>query len=213
MSQRNYRRLTRGLFLFLFLVFFLLYLLLSGRPEHSTRTGSGSHWKERHLTLGEVRVSEIRSGGFIVNEFPIPGATRMGDADFNENVLRCSTSVYNEGEVAVEVTASIYGTKKNDVAILNPGLCCGFYHRDGAEEAADEDFAALLSSPRWEKTPRSEKNLELYIQDSSSFRLEPGETRSLSLLFWVDADHVPTLTNLEREGYSVTVKLTSRQAV
>lgn len=210
MSQRSYRRLTRFLFFFLFLVFFLLYLLLSGRPQYSTQTGGGSGWNERHLTLGDIRVSEVRSSGFIVDEFPIPASTRVGDEDFNENVILCSTSVHNEGEVAVEVTVSIHGSKKNDSGIPNPGLCCGFYHYPGQGEDPGEDFAALLGATPWVKTPHGEKNLALYVRDGSTFRLAPGETRHISLFFWVDADEVPTLTNIERDDYSITVKLTSR---
>lgn len=211
MSQKSYRRLTRILFLLLFLLFLLLYLLLQGKSGGRPGGHGGPNWIERTLPLGDVQVSDVRSGGFIVDEFPIPASTSLGDEAFNENVISVSTSVYNEGELPVTVTPSVYGTQKAENADANPGLHCGFYTYSGETDPAGGDFAALLSGVDWSAAPRHEKALELHIKGEAAFTLEPGETRRIVLFFWADADVVPTLTDQERNEYSVTVKLTSRE--
>lgn len=211
MSQKSYRRLTRILFLFLFLLFLLLYLLLQGKSGGRPGGHGGPNWIERTLPLGDVQVSDVRSGGFIVDEFPLPASTSLGDEDFNENVISVSTSVYNEGEVTVTVTPSIYGTQKAENANANPGLHCGFYTYSGDIDPASGDYASFLSKSDWSVTPRHEKALELHIKDEPAFALAPGETRHVVLFFWADTDVVPTLTDQERNEYSVTVKLTSRE--
>lgn len=213
MSQKSYRRLTRILFLLLFLLFLLLYLLLQGKSGGRPGGHGGPNWIERTLPLGDVQVSDVRSGGFIVDEFPIPASTLLKNGDFNENVIAVSTSVYNEGEVAVTVTPSIYGTQKAENANANPGLHCGFYTYSGDTDPAGGDFVALLSAADWSVVPRQEKALELHVKGEAALTLEPGETRHAVLFFWVDANAVPTLTDQERNEYSVTVKLTSREHV
>lgn len=214
MSQRNYRKLTRFLFLLLFLLFFLLYLLLRGQTGGRPTGGTGrEQWEERHLTLGQIQVSEIRSGGFIVDQFPLPASTVVGDGDFDENVIICATSVHNEVPVTVTVTPSIYGSQTTESGTPNPGLCGGFYSYGDTADPGSEGYAALLSGPDWTTIPHGEKALELHIKGSAAFSLEPGETRQIVLFFWTDGAEVPTLTDRERLEYSVTVKLTSRASI
>lgn len=213
MSQKSYRRLTRFLFLLLFLLFLLLYLLLQGKSGGRPGGHGGPNWIERTLPLGDVRVSDVRSGGFIVDDFPLPASTSLDSGDFNENVIAVSTSIYNEGETAVTVTPSIYGTRKAENANANPGLHCAFYTYSGDTDPAGGDFAAFLSNSDWSVTPHQEKALELHVRGEAAFTLEPGETRRVILFFWADAAKVPTLTDQERGEYSVTVKLTSRERV
>lgn len=210
MTQRSYRRLTRILFLVLFLFFLLLFLLLQGKSSGRVGGQSGPNWIERTLPLGDVLVSEVRSGGFIVDEFPIPASTTLDSEDFNENIIVVTTSVYNTGTETVDVTPSIYGTKKVEGTELNPGLNCGFYHYSGDTDPANADIAAFLTGSGWNAILRGEKDLSLHVKDSAAFSLAPGETRHLVLFFWVDESRVPTLTDMERSAYSITVKLTSR---
>lgn len=209
MSQKSYRRLTRALFLLLFLLFLLLYLLLQGKSGGRPGGGSGSNWMERTLPLGDIQVSDVRSGGFIVDEFPIPASSLMGSEDFNENIIAVTTTLHNEGDVAVDITPSIYGSRKAEDANANPGLCCGFYTYSGEADPAGGDYAAYLSGGGWTVTPHSEKALELRVREAA-FSIPPGELRHIVLLFWVDEEQLPTLTDLERNSYSVTIKLTSR---
>lgn len=216
MSQKTYRRLTRFLFLLLFLLFFLLYLLLSGQPGHRRRGGGGGAggWEERRLTLGDVQVSEIRSGGFLVQEFPEIESTSVSAGDFPQKLTLCATSVHNEGESAVNVSLAVSGTVHSPDAPVNPGLCCAVYHYAGDADPAGGDYAALLSDGSWTALPHDRQNLELWISRLRPmvFQLQPGETRRLVLLFWVDEAVLPTVTELDRNAYSVTVKLTSRAA-
>lgn len=212
MTQKQYRRLTRGLFLFLFLVFFLLYLLLSHSYDHASANGGGTGWRNRKLALEPIQVSEIRSSGFIVDEFPFSGSTDPAAEDFHKRLLVCNAQVTNSGTAAVNVGVSIHGTDLKDGSPPPEGLCCGFYHY-GGEDPVGEDYAAFLSAPATERL--TEPRLSLWLQERlypQSFRLEVGETRYLTLFFWVDQSVVPTLTDLDQESYSVTVKLTSRAA-
>lgn len=210
MSQKNYRRLTRVLFLLLAVFFFLLYLLMGSSSVNGPNRTGAPQWRERRLELGEVRVSPVRSGGFLVDSFPIPASTVPSAADFDENVIRCSTTVYNEGTEPVDVTASVYGTRTGDDGEANPGLHCSFYSYQGDEDPAGSGLAVLLAQPGWTEAPHGETALALHTRDDGPIRLEPGERRSIVLFFWTDAETEPALTDAVRSGYSVTVKLTSR---
>lgn len=211
MTQKGYRRLTRFLFTFLFLVFVLLYLLLSQSHDRGSATGGGMGWKSRSLSLGDVAVSETRSGGFIVDEFPFPASTHLGAEDFSRQVLVCRTGVENQGEGAVTVSLSIHGTRLDTEDTAPEGLNCGVYHYSGVADPVGADYPAFLD--RVQALPPDAQRLTLWQEpDSGRFTLEPGERRELVLFFWVDDGAVPTLTDLDRERYSVTAKLTSRAA-
>lgn len=212
MTQKQYRRLTRGLFFFLLLVFFLLYLLLSHQYDRAGPSGGGSGWRNRRLALEPIQVSEVRSSGFIVDEFPFSASTTPTDQDFDQNLLVCAAQVTNTGTVRVNVDVSIHGTDLKDGSPPPQGLCCGFYHH-GGEDPYQGDYAAFFAPPAAQAL--GEPRLTLWLQEGDSprsFSLAPGETRYLTLCFWVDQDVLPTLTDLDRESYSVTVKLTSRSA-
>lgn len=210
MSQRSYRRLTRFLFFLLALFFSLLYLLMRSSSMNGPTQTDGPQWRERRLTLGEIRVSAVRSGGFLVDSFPIPASTVPEAEDFDKNVIRCSTTVYNEGAEPVDVTVSIYGTRTGADGETNPGLHCAFYSSPGDDDPAAPELSALLSQPGWTEAPHAENALALHTRKGSPIRLEPGERRGIALFFWTDGGTLPTLTDAVRNGYSVTVKLTSR---
>lgn len=214
MTQKQYRRLTHFLFFFLFLVFFLLYLLLSRRYDHASATGGGTGWRDRRLALGTVTISDVRSGGFIVDEFPIPAPTTPEAEDFDRQVLVCRAKLYNEGETAINVSAGIYGTALGQKSDDDEGLCCAVYH-DTGDDPVSPDYGAFLADGAngFQVSARSEKNLVLYEARSTyplQFTMDPGETRYLTLIFWVDENVRPAVTDLDRDAYSVTVKLTSR---
>lgn len=211
MSQKTYRRLTRFLFAFLFLVFVLLYLLLSHGYDRASPTGGGSGWRLRRLELGDVPVSDERSGGFIVDEFPFPASTHPGAAEFDKRLVLCRTAVVNQGEVAVDVALKIYGTRLDGEETPPAGLNCGAYHYSGEADPVGEDYMAFLD--RAQAAPPDAQALVLWQEaGGGAFRLEAGASRELVLFFWVDDGTVSTLTDLARERYSVTVKLTSRAA-
>lgn len=218
MTQKTYRRVTRFLFCFLFLVFFLLYLLLSQRYDRAGVNRGGGGWRNRSLALGAVTVSEVRSGGFILDEFPFPGPTAPEKDDFLKNVLVCRAELINEGGGPVDVTVGIHGTALAEGGgDANPGLCGGFYYYEGETDPIGGDYASLLSDPGagLKVYDRGERNMELYLAEGAyptRFRMEPGGARTLVLFFWVDEDEMDFITDLDREGYSVTVKLTSRGA-
>lgn len=211
MSQKRYRKLTRFLFVFLFLVFLLLYLLLSRRYDHAGPNGGGTGWRNRSLSLGDVKVSDVRSGGFIVDEFPFSDVTAPGAADFSDRVLVCRTHVQNEGDVAVNVALSIHGTRLGEGETPPAGLCGGVYHYAGETDPVGADYAAFLTQAQ--AVDPDPQRFSLWREDDAyPIRLEAGESRTLVLFFWVDSRSVPTLTDLDRDHYSVTVKLTSRSA-
>ena len=211
MSQKTYRRLTRFLFLFLFLVFLLLYLLLSRRYDRASANGGGYGWRNRNLALGDVKISDVRSGGFIVDEFPFGQSTSPAAEDFDRQVAVCRTHIVNEGEVAVNVGMSIHGTRLGEGDAPLYGLNCGAYTYAGEDDPAGADYAAFLT--RTSALPPDGQRLTLWQEpDGGTMRIPAGESRSLVLFVWVDEAEVPTLTDLDRERYSVTVKLTSRAA-
>lgn len=209
MKPKTYRRLTHFLFAFLFVMFFLLYLLLGGAGR-MPRKGGGGGWGKLHREMGTIRLSEVRSGGFALEELPVQEPTELGGENFNENVLRCDATLYNEGEGPIQVTLSVFGTQV--LGTENRGLT-GTYTDYSPEEEPFKggDYAAWLSQVGLTRDPEG-VNMTLYLSGGSSktLTLEVGETRQLSVLFWVDAAQVESLTNLDRGEYSATVKLISR---
>lgn len=212
MTQRGYRRLTHFLFIFLFVVFFLLYLLLSQRKSASL---AGGGWGNLEKNLGQVELSEIRSGGFIVDRFPLDAAINLSDVDFDENVLTCRATLHNEGVELIKVAMDIYGTVLVNVSNTNPGLCASYYYYSGGTDPLAPDYAAFLADPgsRFHVYPPEEKHIELRanrLDYPTEFMLEPDETKHLVLLFWVDEAAHPLVTDQDRANYSVTVKFTAR---
>lgn len=209
MKPKTYRRLTRFLFLFLFLMFFLLYLLMGGAGRMPQR-GGGSGWGVLHKEMGTIRLSEVRSGGFSLDELPVQDPTRPGEEDFNHNVLRCDATLHNEGEGPIQVTLSIFGTQV--LSTDNQGLT-GLWldYPPGADPFSGKEYAAWLEGKTLEKSGDA-GNMTLYLPrpGATTLTLEAGETRQLALLLWVDADEVDILTELDRDQYSVTAKFISR---
>lgn len=213
MKQKTYRRLTTGLFLFLFLVFVLLYLLLSGNASwNGGKEGDGNDWSKLHKELGVMRISETRSGGFITKEMPLEQSTSLSAPDFDDHVVRCTAQVYNEGTVPVKVDMKVYGTKLTDTD-QNQGLSCALYYHTGENDpVGSEGFAAFVSADGAYR-PTQSQQLKLYLDETNyplQFTLKPGETMYLNLCFWVEEAVVPYLTDETAQGYSATVKLTSR---
>ena len=213
MKPKTYRRVTRGLFCFLFLMFFLLYLLL----RNGMGIGSNGGWGGGELTrdLGTVALSEVRSSGFIVDEFAFPGVIRTDASAFNQNVVTAHALLLNEGQKTIRVSINIHGTKiegKN-----TQGLCGGFYYYKGDLDPVSGDYAKYIKENKTNIQISSfeENNMVLYVNPSkypAEIILNPGEQIYLTLFCWVDQAVVPSLTEEQRKAYSVTVKLVSRTA-
>ena len=210
MKPKTYRRVTWGLFCFLFLIFFLLYLLL----RNGMGVGSNGGWGgELVRDLGTVTLSEVRSSGFIVDEFSFPESTQTDSAEFNQNVVASHAVVLNEGKKTIRVSVSIYGTKIEGKS--NQGLCGAFYYYKGDADPVASDYAKYLRENKTELEISSfeENNMELYVNPSKypkEILLEPGEQIYFNLFCWVDQAVIQDFTDEQRQAYSATVKLTSR---
>lgn len=209
MKPKTYRRLTRLLFFFLFLMFVLLFFLFGGVGRMPQR-GEGGGGGILHREMGTIHLSEIRSGGFALEELPVQSPSRPGEDTFNENVMRCDATLYNESTGPIQVAVSVFGTHVLETA--NIGLS-GTYVDYSAQAAPfpDKDYGSWMAARSLQPDEQA-KNMALYLPPSAThtLTLEAGETRQLTVLFWVDSDHVEALTNLDRSQYSATVRLISR---
>lgn len=209
MKPKTYRRLTHLLFAFLFLVFLLLYLLLGGAGIRSQ--GKGDGWDTLHTQMGTIELSEVRSGGFALEPLPVQTPTSPGDEEFDRNVLCCEAALHNEGTGAIQVTVSVFGTEVLEDAASNEGLTGTYLEYPPETDPFDGGkYGAWMKAASLTEDPQA-KNMTLYMTGPDNrITLEAGETRQVAFLFWVDSDQVQTLTDLQREGYSATVKLISR---
>ncbi|MEG1720345.1 MAG: hypothetical protein RR281_01425 [Pseudoflavonifractor sp.] len=214
MTHKAYRYLTHALFIFLAILFVLLYLLINFN-EKASRTPSAHGWDKLSRNLGTVTVSDVRSGGFILGELPIPASTTLDAEDFDSNVITCRALVKNEGEVTVKVSMDVYGTDLSNGDPPPPALCGSYRYYESAEAAPTEGYRSFLKGHMADFTiyHHDEKNMEIYADQAhypAVFTLAPGESRQFEFFFWADAVALPYLSDLERDAYSVTVKLTSR---
>lgn len=213
MTAKQYRRLTRGLFLLLFVVFLLLFLLLSHQYRTASTTSGG--WENRYKQLSTVLVSDTHSSGFMVDALPLAVSTRIGAEDFSENIASVQAEILNEGDVTVRVSTALSGTNLSSESALPPGLCCAFYYYSGETDPFAGNLQAFFSGNDLETISHEKHNVCLSLRRTdypTSFTLAPGERKTLVLFFWADADQVTTLTDLVAQSYSVTAKFTSRAA-
>lgn len=210
MTPKNYRRLTRGLFCFLFLFFLLLYLLLRGNMT----AGPNGGWGDGVLVkdLGTITLSEIRSSGFILEDFDFPASTQPDAEGFNDNVLRCHALLHNEGEETIRVILSVYGTDHKNNPSMNKGLCGGFYYYPGETDPVSGNYQAFLTDGSTPVHAETGDGMKLYIREDypQEIHIPAGESYYLDVFCWVDSGTVTFLTDEEESAYSVTVKLTSR---
>ncbi|MEG2455546.1 MAG: hypothetical protein RSC08_04755 [Oscillospiraceae bacterium] len=234
MTERNYRKLTRFLFLLLFAVFLLLYLLLGGKlgGQRDADEGFGVHGAKK---MGVVELSDVLSSGFIVDEFAFTKTTSLQKGtQFDRCLQPFEAEIKNIADVPVQVKLRISGTDISSSTITNAGLHCFLYYYSGDQDPyAAGGYRAALTAPGSPLETTSHEELDLTLttdplQCPLQFQMDPQEELHLMLVFWVDHDEAlarsPALAHqlggMEsdvvdvsfNDQYNVTVKLTSRAA-